>query len=43
VAGISLRMLHQKIEIVLEIETLDAERTEVLLEMCEIYEKEETA
>lgn len=36
-------MLHQKIKIVLETETLDAERTELLLAMCEIYEKEETA
>jgi hypothetical protein len=36
-------MLHQKIEIVLEIEALDAERTELLFAMCEIYEKEETA
>jgi hypothetical protein len=35
-------MLHQKIEIVPEIETLDAERTELLLAMFEIYEKEET-
>jgi hypothetical protein len=36
-------MLHQKIEIVPEIKTLDAKGTELLLEMCKVYEKEETA